>query len=300
MSAQIQYKSKVADIVPVKTRSRSAEIWRRLKKNRGAVISLFIISCLVLGALLADVLFDYETVVVKTSIANRLQSPSWAHLFGTDELGRDILARVVHGSRVSLMVGFVATLMGSIVGTIFGSLAGYYGGRTEDIIMRIADVFIAIPMILLAIVVVSAMGQGVFNLMIAIAICSIPRFIRVVRAAVMTIRNNEYVEAERAIGTKDGSIILFTILPNCVAPILVQATLYIATAIISVSAMSFIGLGVPAPMPEWGSMLSAGRMFLRNYSYMTIFPGLAIMLTILSFNMLGDGFRDALDPRLKR
>ena len=300
MSAQIQYKSKVADIVPVKTRSRSAEIWRRLKKNRGAVISLFIISCLVLGALLADVLFDYDTVVVKTSIANRLQSPSWAHLFGTDELGRDILARVVHGSRVSLMVGFVATLMGSIVGTIFGSLAGYYGGRTEDIIMRIADVFIAIPMILLAIVVVSAMGQGVFNLMIAIAICSIPRFIRVVRAAVMTIRNNEYVEAERAIGTKDGSIILFTILPNCVAPILVQATLYIATAIISVSAMSFIGLGVPAPMPEWGSMLSAGRMFLRSYSYMTIFPGLAIMLTILSFNMLGDGFRDALDPKLKR
>ncbi|MHC1762280.1 MAG: ABC transporter permease [Negativicutes bacterium] len=300
MSAQIQYKSKVADIVPVKTRSRSAEIWRRLKKNRGAVISLIIISCLVIGALLADVLFDYETVVIKTNIANRLQGPSRAHFFGTDELGRDILARVVHGGRVSLMVGFVATLLGAIFGTLFGSIAGYYGGRTEDIIMRIADVFIAIPMILLAIVVVSAMGQSIFNLVIAIAICSVPRFIRVVRAAVMTVRNNEYVEAERAIGTRDGAIILFTVLPNCVAPILVQATLYIATAIISVSAMSFIGLGVPAPTPEWGSMLSAGRMFLRNYSYMTLFPGLAIMLTILSFNMLGDGFRDALDPKLKK
>lgn len=300
MSAQIQYKSKVVDAVPVKTRSRSAEIWRRLKQNRGAVISLFIISGLVLGALLADVLFDYDTVVIKTNIANRLQSPSGAHIFGTDELGRDILARVVHGSRVSLMVGFVATLLGAIFGTLFGSIAGYYGGRTEGIIMRIADVFIAIPMILLAIVVVSAMGQSVFNLVIAIAICSVPRFIRVVRAAVMTVRNNEYVEAERAIGTRDGAIILFTVLPNCVAPILVQATLYIATAIISVSAMSFIGLGVPAPTPEWGSMLSAGRMFLRNYSYMTLFPGLAIMLTILSFNMLGDGFRDALDPKLKK
>lgn len=285
---------------PVRSRHRSAEVWRRLKRNRGAMLSLIIIACLVFAAIFADVLYDYKTVVIKQNISNRLKSPSLSHPFGTDELGRDIMARVVHGARISLSVGIVATLFGAVFGITLGAVAGYYGGTIENVIMRVADIFIAIPANLLAVVVVAAMGQSVFNLMLAIGICSTPKFIRVTRASVMTTRNQEYIEAECAIGTRSIWIILGTALPNSLSPIFVYATLNIATAIITVSAMSFIGLGIPAPRPEWGSMLSAGRLYLRDYSYMTMFPGLAIMLTILSFNMLGDGLRDALDPKSKR
>ena len=283
-----------------KARSRTAEILHRLCKNKGAVISMIIILVLILCAIFADVLYDYNDVVIKKNIGNRLKSPSWEHPFGTDELGRDILARVVHGSRVSLLVGILATALGAAIGVFFGSIAGYYGGTIEDIIMRVADVFMSIPSTLLAVVVVAALGSGMANLIIAIGISCVPRFVRVARAAVMSTRNKEYIEAERAIGGRDLSIILKTALPNSLSTIFVQATLNIATSIISVSALSFIGLGVPAPKPEWGSMLSAGRKYLRDYSYITLFPGLAIMLTILSFNMLGDGLRDAMDPKLKR
>ena len=290
----------VQQAAPRKARGRYAEVWHKLKRNRGAVVALFIIFCLTLGAIFADVLYDYKTVVIRQNIPNRLKGPTFQHPFGTDELGRDILARVVHGARVSLAVGIVSVLIGATFGIILGSLAGYYGGRLEEIIMRIADIFIAIPSILLAIVIMAAMGQSMVNLMLAIGICSIPQFIRVSRASVMMTRNQEFIEAERAIGSNNVSIIANTILPNSLSPILVHATLYMATAIISVSALSFIGLGVPAPQPEWGSMLSSGRTFLRNYSHISLFPGLAIMLTILSFNMLGDGLRDALDPKQKR
>lgn len=308
--------------LPSRSKSRMAEVWGRLKKNRGAVVSMIIIAVLVLCAVFADVLYDYEEVVVKMDTSQRLISPtlgllfkaeSWSpemrpellsrvleHPFGTDELGRDILARVIHGTRISLSVGVVATLIGAVLGILFGAIAGYYGGLVEDVIMRVADIFIAIPVNLLAVVVVAALGQSIFNLMLAIGICSIPRFVRVTRSSIMATRNQEYIEAERALGVRDFSIIFKTALPNSLSQVFVYATLNVATSIVSVSAMSFIGLGIPAPRPEWGSMLSAGRGYLRDYSYMTLFPGLAIMLTILSFNMLGDGLRDALDPKTKR
>ena len=285
---------------PIHSRSRAQEVLHRLRRNKGAMISLVIIALLVLCAIFADVLYDYRGVVIKSNISNRLKAPSLEHPFGTDELGRDILARVVHGSRVSLLVGVAATALGALIGVILGAIAGYYGGVTENVIMRLADVFMSIPSTLLAVVVVAALGSGMMNLIIAIGIASVPRFVRVARAAVMSTRNKEYIEAERAIGFSDLSIILKTALPNSLSTIFVQATLNIATSIISVSALSFIGLGVPAPRPEWGSMLSAGRLYLRDYSYITLFPGLAIMLTILSFNMLGDGLRDAMDPKSKR
>lgn len=302
----------------LQSRSRVAEVWHRLKRNKGAIVSLVIIALLVLCAIFADVLYDYDEVVVKMDTTQRLISPTltlifhkeeWGpdllsrmleHPFGTDELGRDILARVVHGTRISLSVGVVATLIGALFGILLGAIAGYYGKRTEDVIMRIADIFIAIPTNLLAVVVVAALGQSIFNLMIAIGICSVPRFIRVTRSSIMATRNQEYIEAERALGVRDFAIIFKTALPNSLSQVFVYATLNVATSIVSVSAMSFIGLGIPAPRPEWGAMLSAGRGYLRDYSYMTLFPGLAIMLTILSFNMLGDGLRDALDPKTKR
>ena len=307
--------------LPAKSRSRAAEVWHRLKKNRGAIVSLILISVLVLCAIFADVLYDYEEVVIKMNTPQRLISPTlglffqkeawqefgigifaqaFKHPFGTDELGRDILARVIHGTRISLSVGVVATLIGAVLGILLGAVAGYYGGKIEDVIMRIADIFIAIPVNLLAVVVVAALGQSIFNLMLAIGICSVPRFIRVTRSSIMSTRNQEYIEAERALGVRDFSIIFKTALPNSLSQVFVYATLNVATSIVSVSAMSFIGLGIPAPRPEWGSMLSAGRGYLRDYSYMTLFPGLAIMLTILSFNMMGDGLRDALDPKTKR
>jgi peptide/nickel transport system permease protein len=288
------------DPAPYQSRRRAAEVWRRLKRNKGAMVSLIVIAVLILAAIFADVLYNYKDVVIKQNIGQRLQSPSWKHPFGTDELGRDILARVVHGSRISLFVGIASTFFSAALGILLGAIAGYYGGQLENVIMRVADVFNAIPANLLAVVVVAALGQNLFNLVIAIGICSVPKFVRVTRASVMQTRNQEYIEAESAIGTKNLWIILGTVLPNSMSPVFVYATLNIATAIISVSAMSFIGLGIPAPRPEWGSMLSAGRVYLRNYSYITMFPGLAIMLTILSFNMLGDGLRDALDPKTKR
>jgi len=281
-------------------RSQMGEIWRNLKKNRGAMIGLVIVGILVFLAIFAGVIFDYETDVIGQNIAERLQSPSWAHWFGTDDLGRDIFARVIYGTRYSLPIGLVAVLISVGLGVTFGSIAGYYGGKVENIIMRFADIFASIPHILLAIVVVSVLGQSTINLMIAVGISSTPNFTYVARAAVLTVRNQEYIEAARAIGAKNPRIIFTHILPNSLSPIIVQTTLRVGSAIISASSLSFLGLGVPQPAPEWGGMLSAGRKYIRDYSYITLFPGLAIMITVLALNMLGDGLRDALDPKLKR
>ena len=280
-------------------RSQMAELWRNLKKNKGAMIGLVIVIILILLAIFAGVIFDYETDVIGQNIGERLQSPSLKHLFGTDEMGRDIFARVIYGTRYSLPIGLVAVLVSVGLGVTLGSIAGYYGGKVENIIMRGADIFASIPHILLAIVVVSVLGQSTINLMIAVGISSTPNFIYVARAAVLTVRNQEYIEASKAIGAKNGRIILTHILPNSLSPIIVQTTLRVGSAIISASSLSFLGLGVPQPAPEWGGLLSAGRKYIRDYSYITLFPGLAIMITVLALNLLGDGLRDALDPKLK-
>ena len=280
--------------------SQGRIILHNLRKNKGAMIGLFIIVLLTLVAIFADVLFDYEKDVVQVMVSRKLIKPCAEHPFGTDDLGRDILSRVLYGTRYSLSVGLVSTIIGLIIGVFFGALAGYYGGIAEDIIMRANDIISAVPSILMGIVIVSALGASTLNLMIAIGITSVPQFVRITRASVLTVRNQEYIEALRATGVSEARIIAFHILPNCMSPIIVQTTLRIASAVIAASSLSFLGLGVPAPAPEWGSMLSMGRQYVRTASYLTIFPGLAILITVLAFNLLGDGLRDAMDPKLRK
>jgi peptide/nickel transport system permease protein len=282
-----------------KKKSQLKEIWRRLKKNRMAVAGLVIIVCLFAVAICADIIADWDDVVVKQNIPERLQKPSKEHWFGTDEYGRDIFARIIHGTRVSIQVGFISITISLILGGILGSIAGFFGDKIDNLIMRLMDIFLAMPNILLAIAIVSALGSSIPNLMIALGIANTPKFTRVVRAAVITVKDQEYIEAARAIGARNHTIIMHHILNNCMAPIIVQATFRVATAILTTSSLSFLGLGIQPPAPEWGAMLASGRTYIRDYSYMLIFPGLAIMLTILSLNSLGDGLRDALDPRLK-
>ena len=283
-----------------KKRSQFEEVWRRLKKNKMAMIGLAIVVFLVLLAVFADFLFDYEEIVIKQNTAIRLQGPSAEHWFGTDEFGRDILARLVHGGRISLVVGVVAVSIALVLGGTLGAISGFFGGKVDMLISRAMDILLAVPSLLLSITIVSALGPSIMNLMIAIAVSSVPGYARIVRSSVMTVRDNEFVEAAKAIGANDAQIIASHILPNCLAPIIVQVSLKVASAILSTSGLSFLGLGVKAPTPEWGSMLSGGRAYLRNAPHLTVFPGLCIMLTILSMNLLGDGLRDALDPKLKQ
>ena len=277
----------------IKKKSQFVEVWKRLCRNKTAVLGLVIVALLTLMAILSPILIDYETQVIKTNYSEALQAPSANHWFGTDEMGRDILLRVMYGSTVSLSIGVVTVAVSLTVGLILGAAAGYFGGKTDMIIMRIMDIFLAIPGTLLAICIVASLGNSIPNLVIAQAVSSIPTFSRVVRGAVITARDADYVEAARAIGAKDATIIFHEVLPNSLAPIIVQTTLQVASVILS------IGLGIPAPRPEWGAMLSGARAYIRDYSYMCLFPGLAIMTTILSLNLLGDGLRDALDPRLR-
>jgi peptide/nickel transport system permease protein len=290
---------KIADEKVTKKRSQWAEVWRRLKKNKMALLGLFLLSVMVLLAVFADVIADYDTVVIKQNLAYRLKPPSAKHWLGTDEFGRDIFARMIHGARVSLKVGIIAVGISIIIGGGLGAVAGYYGGKLDNIIMRAMDIFLAVPSILLAIAIVSALGPNLINLMIAIGISSVPSYARIVRASVLSIRDQEFVEAAKAIGASDARIIFKHIVPNALAPVIVQGTLGVAGAILSTAGLSFIGLGIQPPAPEWGSMLSGGRQYLRYAWWVTTFPGLTIMITILSLNLLGDGLRDALDPRLK-
>ncbi|MCL2564681.1 MAG: ABC transporter permease [Defluviitaleaceae bacterium] len=275
------------------------DVWRRLKQSKTAVIGLVIFVLLCLMALTAPIFFNYEQDVIRINVQNRLQPPSAEHWMGTDDVGRDVLARVVWGSRASLSIAFSIVAFSLFVGGTIGSTAGYFGGVYDNVVMRIMDIFQAIPGILLAITIVAALGPNTVNLVIALVVSSCPVFARVVRGPVLTIREVEYVEAAKAIGAKSGTIITSHVLPNCLAPIIVQATLSVAGMILSVAALSFLGLGIQPPAPEWGAMLSGARTFIRDHSYLAFFPGLAIMITILSLNLLGDGLRDALDPRLK-
>ena len=283
-----------------KKRSMALEIWRRLRKNKMAMLGLVILVMLALTAIFADVIADYDTKVIAQDIKNRLQGPSMEHWCGTDEFGRDIFARLVHGSRVSLVVGLISVSISLLMGGALGAIAGYYGGRVDNVIMRIMDIFLAVPSILLAMTIVAALGTSLINVMLAIGVSGIPGYARIVRASVMSIKDQEFVEASRAIGAKSPTTIFREILPNCLAPIIVQATLSVAGAILSTASLSFIGLGVQPPSPEWGAMLSDAREYMRDSPWMVLAPGLAIMITSLAFNLLGDGVRDALDPRMKK
>ena len=282
-----------------KKKSQIASIWERLKKNRLAVAGLVILVLIILSAALADVFFDYELMAVQQNASARLKPPSAGHLLGTDEFGRDILARIVFGARVSLPVAVATIFVAAIAGGLLGAMAGYSSRRVDNLIMRIMDMFLAIPSTLLAIAIVAALGPSILNMMIAIIVSNIPPFARIVRSSVITIKNEEYIEAARAVSATDGRIIFRHIIPNAMAPMIVQATMCVAGSILSIASLSFLGLGIQPPTPEWGSMLSSGRQYIRAAWWVCAFPGIAIMISILSLNLLGDGLRDALDPKLK-
>ena len=281
-----------------KKQSQIKETWRRFCKNKAAVLGLAIMGVLVFCAIFADVITPES--INNQVLERRLQTPSREHPMGTDNLGRDLYTRIIFGTRTSLRIGFTAVSVALTIGVLIGSLAGFYGGKLDNFLMRGIDILLAIPNILLAIAIASALGPGLTNVMIAVGVAAVPEYARLSRAAVMTIREREFVEAARAIGGNDFRIITRHILPNCLAPIIVQVTVGLSGAILSAAGLSFIGLGVQVPTPEWGFMLSDGRRFLRDYPHMVTFPGLAIVTVVCAINMVGDGLRDALDPKLKR
>lgn len=270
---------------------------RRFLKNRLSLLGVFILLVIILLAVFADVIAPYP--YDQQDLSAVYQTPNAQHIMGTDGVGRDQFSRIIYGGRYSLSIGFLAVGIALVLGTILGCIAGFYGGKADSIIMRIIDMMMAIPSVLLAIVITSTLGTGLFNLTLAMGISSIPTYARVVRAAIMSIRGQEYVEAARLNGCSDVRIIVRHILPNILAQLIVQVTLGLGLTILSASGLSFLGLGVQPPTPEWGSMLAAARGDIRNYPYLLIFPGCAIALVVLALNMVGDGLRDALDPRMK-
>ena len=283
----------------VKKRSQLKGLWFQYKKNKLAMFGLILMSLMILTAVCAGFFLDYDTQVIGQSIRSRLQWPSAAHWFGTDQYGRDLFARVIWGSRISLFVGFFTVGIAMTVGSLIGAFAGYYGGRVDNILMRIMDVFLAMPGTIMAVAIVGALGPGIINVLMAMSICRIPQFARIVRSAIISIRGQEFVEAARCCGSRDLRIIFRHILPNAVGPIVVQATIGMATTILGVAGLSFIGLGIEAPLPEWGSMLSEAKSQMMYQPYLMFFPGIAIVLAVLALNLIGDGLRDALDPRMK-
>lgn len=273
-------------------------VWKRLSKSKTAMTGLVIIAAIIFLAIFADVIAPYA--YDKPDYDAIFEYPSAEHWMGTDDLGRDIFSRVIYGTRVSLIIALMSVTISITCGVALGVTAAYFGGAYETVVMRLLDGFMAIPSLLLAISISSALGSGQLQTAIAIAISNIPTFARVSRASVMTVKESEFVEAARSIGARSKRIMLKHILPNALAPIFVQATLNIVNAILTIAMLSFIGLGIEPPTPEWGSMLSQGRAYIRDFWPIVTFPGVMIMVTVISFNMLGDGLRDALDPRLKR
>ncbi|MCX7855221.1 MAG: ABC transporter permease [Anaerolineae bacterium] len=274
---------------------------RAFWRDRLAVISLVIILLFVLGALFAPWLTPYpEQGRGEPNIQEKFQPPSLRHPLGTDNLGRDVLARILFGGRTSLSIGFLVVLIAVAIGTPLGALAGYFGGWLDEVIMRLTDVFLAFPPLLLAIAIAAALGPSFTNAMIAIALTWWPWYTRLVRAQTLSLRERPFVEAARGIGVREGTIILRHILPNVMTPVLVQATMDIGSAILTGAAMSFIGLGPQPPTPDWGQMVNLGRVYFINYPWLATFPGLAIFLVSLSFNLLGDSIRDITDPRTRR
>ncbi|GAB4407812.1 MAG: ABC transporter permease [Anaerolineales bacterium] len=281
-----------------KKQSEFSAVVRRLSKNPSAVLGFVVAVFLALIAIFAPLIAPYP--YDKQDLLNTRQPPSAQHLFGTDELGRDVFSRVIWGSRFSLTVGVLAVLLGSGIGVFFGSLAGYFGGVVDDIVMRFMDILQSIPDILLAITISVVLGPGFFNTLLALSVGGIPMACRLMRAGILSIRKLEYLEAAVAINASTPRIILRHVLPNAFAPVLVSATMMIGHIILGAAMLSFIGLGVQPPTPEWGSMIAGGRSLIRSCPWMVTFPGIFIMLAVLALNMFGDGLRDALDPKLKK
>ncbi|MCL0084668.1 nickel ABC transporter permease subunit NikC [Thermodesulfovibrionales bacterium] len=281
----------------IESRLPSAEVFQRLKKHRLALIGAGIILVLIFIAVLAPFIAPHDPI--EQNLEHRLLSPNTEYLLGTDNLGRCILSRLIHGTSVSLQIGIMVVGIAAFVGVTLGLVAGYRGGLIDELIMRIVDILLAFPGIILALVIAGILGPSLFNVMLALAVVGWTSYARVVRGAVLSVKEKEFVEAARALGAGEARIMFRHILPNVMAPVIVMATLGMAHVILAAAALGFLGLGAQPPTPEWGSMLNDGRAFMRTAPHLTIFPGLAIMVTVLAFNFLGDGLRDALDPRLK-
>ena len=266
-----------------------------MRRQPLALVGGGILVLLVLVAVAAPLLAPYDPL--EQNLYQRLEAPSWGHPLGTDEFGRDICSRIIYGARISLRIGFICISIALVVGTTLGLLSGYYGGLMDALIMRLVDLMLAFPSILLAIGIVAVMGPGIDNVMLAVSIVLVPQYARLVRASVLSIREMAYVEAARALGATDRRILWASVLPNCLAPLIVQSTLSLATAILDAAGLSFLGLGAQPPTPEWGAMLSGGRALLFQAPWVMTFPGIAIFIVALGLNLCGDGLRDALDPR---
>ena len=284
--------------IKYKRKSQAANIWKRMKRNRIAMVGLVIFVMIVLVIIFANLIAPYGNAL-KQDMDIRLQGPSAAHWFGTDAYGRDIFARIVHGSRNSVISGIVAVFVGITIGGIFAAIAGYYGGKLDTAIMRVMDTLMSIPLMLLSLAIVAALGPGLVNALIALMLAMIPYYTRVIRSAMLTIVGQDFIEAARSCGTPDRYIIIKHILPNAVGTVIVQATMSVGIMIINAAGLSFLGMGVQPPTPEWGSMLPEGKDYMMYAPFLVLFPGLAITITALSLNLMGDGLRDALDPRLK-
>jgi peptide/nickel transport system permease protein len=277
--------------------SRLRDVWRQLKKNKLAVIALVVLVLLVLTAILAPVLAPYHYSA--QNVKEAFLGSSAKHLLGTDKLGRDTLSRLLYGSRQSLEMGVIAVVIAAFIGIIFGAVAGFYGGWVDNLCMRLLDIYQAMPMLLLCITLAAVLGPSLRNAIIALGIGMVPGYARLMRATVLTIREKEFVEAARAVGSADMRIIFKHIIPNAMAPLIVEITMGVGSCILAGSALSFIGLGVQPPLPEWGAIISEARGVMREHFTLSLYPGICVMISVLACNLLGDGLRDALDPRLK-
>ena len=271
----------------------------RFKKNKMAMFGLVLFLCIAIICASAPLFADYQADAVEQDVYNKYAPPSAEHILGTDQYGRDVFARIIFGGRISLSVGLITVLLAMGTGVIIGAIAGYFGGWVDNVIMRVLDVFLAIPHLLMAVTIVAILGPSIFNLVLSMCISSIPRCTRIVRSAILNVRGNEYIEAAQACGTSTARIIGRHIIPNAIGPIIVQSSLNVASTLLTVASMSFIGLGVQSPQPEWGTMLSEGKSVMRYHPLGVIIPGIAIIISVIAINMIGDGLRDAFDPKMK-
>jgi len=289
-----------APVIELKPLTPLQEFWKYFSSNKGAVVGLVYITIMIFVAVFADLIAPYSPIEQFRDAL--LQPPSWTggYLLGTDAVGRDILSRLIHGARLSLFVGMLVVTLSLGVGILLGLVAGYYRGRVETVIMRLVDIMLAMPSLLLAIAIVAIMGPSIVNASISIAVVSIPHYVRLTRASTMTEMSKDYVIASRIAGAGPMRIMFNTVLPNCLAPLIVQATLGFSNAILDMAALGFLGLGAQAPTAEWGTMLADARQYVQSAWWVVTFPGVTILLTVLAFNLMGDGLRDALDPKLKQ
>ena len=280
-----------------KKQSYIGEIWRRLKKNKVAIVSLFIILFIILVAVFAPLLAPYQYELQDTKRV--LEGPSSDHLLGTDRLGRDVLSRLIYGSRQSLQMGFTAVIIAAIIGIFIGAIAGFYGGWIDNLLMRFLDIYQGIPMFLLTVTLAAVLGPSLRNAIIAIGISMIPGNARFMRACILSVRDMEYIEAAQSINASTPRLIIRHIIPNAIAPMIVSITMGLGGSVLAGAGLSYIGLGAQPPLAEWGAMIADARSYLRSNPQLSLYPGVCIMITVLSFNLFGDGLRDALDPRLK-